>query len=210
MIRRHGKLGNFHWVFCVLVVLLLFPLSTASAGGFRFRLLLSYVDGVQDLADIYEDDIEASYSYVDVDTTVWPVGISLFPYYQWDNGLMLGAGIGPFIYLWADGWDKDYTHWQLPTSFNVGYAFGPDNPISFYVRGGPSYHFAGGDFYDSSELGFVGAIGCQLVKANHFAMGLEASYDSAEVNIDDLKRGSEKTRGIKTAEYSLGLFFQFM
>jgi hypothetical protein len=209
-VRRTGRIRLNPFVLVVLVILAAFSIDSALADGFRFRLNLSYVNGVQDLVDQYEEDIEIAESDeffdVDVDTWVWPVGVSLFPYYQWDSGLLFGAGIGPFMYIVGDGWADDYSHWQLPLSANIGYVFAPDDPVSFYVRGGPSYHVAGGDFYDGSNLGFVGAVGLEFLKKDNVAFGVEVAYDSAEVDIDDLRTGG--TKGIKAAEFSVGLFIQ--
>ena len=108
--------------------------SDTKADGLWWRLQVSYINGVQDLADQYADNIQVveqgnGYSSVQVDKVVIPVGLSLFPYYQWDNGLMLGAGIGPFMYLWANGTDT-YTHWQLPLSVTLGYTLFPNQAIS--------------------------------------------------------------------------------
>lgn len=196
----------FAWVIVACLV------DRAVAGDFRVRLQLSYVSGLEDLADQYEDNIEVAesevFDIVDVDTFVWPVGISLFPYYQWDNGLMVGAGIGPFMYLIAEGYvEDDYDHWQVPLSACVGYVFGPDNPVSFYVRAGLSYHLADGDFYDGSNLGFIGAAGLEFLRRDNIILGVEAAYDSAEVDIDDLRNGG--TEGIKAAEFSVGMFVTF-
>lgn len=211
MVQRFGRwMSKPGLVFLMFVVLAALPANSAMA-GFRFRLAFTYVDGLQDLADAYENNIEieesGAFTYVDVDTMVWPVGISLLPYYQWDNGMLLGVGVGPFIYGQFEGWDDDYTHWQVPVNLNIGYVVGPDNPVSFYVRGGPSYHFAGGDYYDGSSLGFVGAIGLELFDSSHFRMGLEAAYDTAEVDIDNLRTNG--TDGIRVAEFSAGVFLLF-
>jgi len=167
---------------------------------------------MDDIADLYEDNIEVEegryFDYVDVDTFVWPIGISGSGYYQWDNGLTLGAGIGPFMYLIAEGWaDDDYIHWQVPVNATVGYVLGPDEPVSLYVRAGPSYHVADGDYYDGSNVGVFGAVGIEFLKRDNVAFGVEAAYDSAEVDFDDLKRGG--TKGIKAAEFSLGVFIMF-
>ena len=188
--------------FLLFTFVLLAGLCTSPAiAGFRFRLAFTYVDGFQDLVDQYEDNLEREFGVNVDDASIWPVGISLFPYYQWDNGIMAGAGIGPFIYIYGDA-----DHWQLPVSFNIGYVVGPDNPVSFYVRGGPSYHFADGDYHDGSNLGLVGAIGLEFLESSHFRMGVEAAYDSAEVDIDTWPSG---TKGIKAAEFSVGLFLLF-
>jgi hypothetical protein len=197
---------------CGALCVVCLPAGTARGGDLRFRLQLSYVSGMQDLADQYEDNIEIEegeyFDYVDVDTFVWPVGISASGYYQWDNGLMLGGGLGPFMYLIAEGWaEDDYVHWQLPVNATVGYVLGPNEPVSFYVRAGPSYHIASGDYYDGSNVGVFGAAGVEFLKRDNLAFGVEAAYDSAEVDIDDLETGG--TKGIKAAEFSVGVFILF-
>jgi hypothetical protein len=211
MIRRlDERMAVLGLLFLVVGAIVAFPAGAARADEFWWRLQVNYINGVQDLADQYAANIEAveggyGYDYVEVDTLVIPVGISLFPYYQWDFGLMLGAGVGPFMYLWAEG-SETYTHWQLPLSVSVGYVLFPKGPVSPYVRGGPSYHLAGGDFYDSSDIGFVAAVGVEFLKGDHFRFGVEAAYDSATVNIEQPEGG---TKGIKAAEFSAGAFIQF-
>lgn len=202
MVQRFGRWMSMPGlVFLMFAVLAVLPANSAMA-NFRFRLAFTYVDGLSDLVDLYEDNLEQEYGVTVDDASIWPVGISLFPYYQWDNGLMAGAGIGPFILIYGDA-----DHWQLPVSANIGYVVGPDNPVSFYVRGGLSYHFADGDYYDDSNLGFVGAVGLEFLESSHFRMGLEAAYDSAEVDIENWRTGG--TEGIKAAEFSVGLFLLF-
>jgi len=47
----------------------------------------------------------------------------------------------------------------------------------------------------------------ELIKKDNFSLGIEASYDSAEVKIDDIRHGG--TEGIMTTEFSVGLFILF-
>jgi len=221
MVRRScgwaGKVG-----FVALMAILVLSLSSPATAGMRFRLGISYISGLDDLVDQYEDNIKVKVDEglppwvdmdLDLDTTVIPVGLTLFPYYQWDFGLMVGPSIGPFMFMYAFysvepyGDEDTFYHWQLPVSANVGFVLGPDNPVSFYVRGGPSYHFGGGDFYEGSNLGVVGAIGLEIFNTRHFRLGLEAAYDSAEVDIEDSR--THRTEGIKAAEFSFSLFFLF-
>ena len=191
------------------LLLLMAPLAgNVQAAGMNYQLSLSYVDGFDDLADAYECSWEAErldegYTYADADITVWPVGISFQPYYQWDSGLQVGAGVGPIMYFWGD----DLDHFQLPIRGLVGYVFNPSDPVSFYVRGGLSYHIASGDYVEGSNIGFVGGAGVELFKSDHAAIGIEAMYDSAEVDIEDYETGRDE--GIKAAEFSLSLFFVF-
>ncbi|HNS19035.1 MAG TPA: outer membrane beta-barrel protein [Sedimentisphaerales bacterium] len=188
------------------------PIDVARAGDLRFRLHLSYVNGIYDLVDQYEDNIEEEGSggwiETDVDTFVWPVGIAASGYYQWDNGLTLGAGLGPFMYIIAESWaDDDYVHWQLPVNVTVGYVLAPNDPVSVYVRAGPSYHIADGDYYDGSNVGIFGAVGVEFLKRDRIMFGVEAAYDTAEVDIENVRTGG--TEGIKAGEFSLGVFIAF-
>jgi len=187
--------------------------SATAEGGLRFRLALSYVNGVYDLVDQYEDNIEYEesddWTETEVDSFVWPVGMSAGAYYQWENGLTVGAGIGPLMYIVAEGWGTvdDYYHWQIPLNATVGYVLGPNEPVSVYVRGGPSYHIAGGEYCDGSNIGLFGAVGIEFLKRKNVLLGVEAAYDTAEVDIDDLRK--HDTKGIKAGEFSLGVFIVF-
>ncbi len=199
-------------VLACLVCVLCLSVDAARAGDLRFRIHLSYVNGIYDLVDQYEDNIEAEegeyFDYVDVDTFVWPVGISGSGYYQWDNGLTLGAGLGPFMYIIAESWaDDDYVHWQLPVNATVGYVLAPNEPVSVYVRAGPSYHIADGDYCDGSNVGIFGAVGVEFLKRDRIMFGVEAAYDTAEVDIENVRTGG--TEGIKAGEFSLGVFIAF-
>jgi len=181
--------------------------NTLSAGEMRYQINLSYVDGLNDLGDLIEenweqDRLDEGYWAADADVIVWPVGVSFSPYYQWDSGLRVGAGIGPIVAIFGD---LDYV--EVPLSARVGYAFNPSGSMSPYVFAGPSYHIASGDYVDGSNLGVVVGGGVELVKRDNFVVGIEATYDSAEVDIDDVTRGG--TQGIKTTEFSVGVFFLF-
>jgi hypothetical protein len=205
-----------------LALLAVGPARSATAEeGFQVRWKISYVSGLNDLKDAYLTDIEMATGLpLDLDSSdfIFPVGISLYPQYQWDNGLFFGGGIGPFIFgLWDvqawydwDYWDETYYHWEVPVSLHVGYMFFADGPVSAYVRAGPSYHIAGGDFYDGSNIGVTAAAGVEFLRTSHFAMGVEAAYDSAEVKIGDEDRPIPiPDVAIKTAEWSVGLCLVF-
>ncbi len=216
MMRRLDRGMTRVGLVCLVAGAIVVFTAGVAGAGFRFRVHVNYVSGVQDLADAYEDSIEAEtgVSLDEIDTLVIPVGIALAPYYQWDNGLMLGGEVGPFMFLYTDvqtfGFfedvDETFTHWQLPVNVTIGYNFFPDGPVSPYIRVGPSYHFAGGDFYDGSSLGFIVAGGVELLKTDHFALGVEAAYDSAEV---DIEKPFGRTTSVKAAEFTAGVFFQF-
>jgi len=197
------RMKKISFLLCMLAVLTMFLTGSAMAGGMRWPIGISYVNGFTDLADQYEDNLQAE-GYWTLSADPWPVGISLQPYYQWDDGFRLGAGIGPIIMIYGD---RD--HFQLPLSVTAGYTFMPNGPVSPYVRGGLSYHVASGDYVDGSNMGFIGGVGIELLKnkKNTFALGLEAVYDSAEVDIENARTGG--TVGIKAAEFVVSLLFRF-
>lgn len=196
-----GKGKRIGFVLCMFALLALSLPGSAMAGGMRYPVGLSYVSGFSDLADQYKDNLEAE-GYFVWDVTEWPVGISFKPYYQWDNGLRLGVDVGPIMAIYGD-----IDHFQVPLNVNVGYTLNPSDPVSFYVRGGPSYHFASGDYVDGSNLGVMGGVGVELFKGARTALAIEATYDTAEVDIEDVAGGG--TKGIRAAEFSVGLFIVF-
>jgi len=176
--------------------------------GFQFKLKISYVPAFEDLMDAIESDIERVEDSVIDDSWFFPVGISLYPRYQWDMGLYLGGGVGPLMFIFASGFEDDYFHWQVPVSLYLGYMLFDDGPVSVYVQAGPSYHIAGGDFYDGSNVGLTASVGVEFFRSSHFAMGIEGTYDGAEVKIGDEDIGLRDAT-VKAAEYSVGLFFVF-
>jgi hypothetical protein len=208
MVKEHCvKMKKTGFLLCMLAVLTMFMTGSAMAGGMRWPIGISYVNGFEDLSDQYEDNLEADGYWVSNDVDPWPVGISFQPYYQWDDGLRVGVGVGPIMMIMGD-----VDHFQLPFSVTAGYTFMPDGPVSPYVKVGPSYHFASGDDYEGSNLGFVAGVGIELLKnkSNTFALGLEATYDSAEVDIEDRTTGIPgDEKGIKAAEFVVSLLIRF-
>jgi len=209
MIKEHCvRMKKASFLLCMLILLTMFLTGSAMAGGMRWPIGISYVNGFEDLTDQYEDNIKADGNWVlKDDISPWPVGISFQPYYQWDDGLRVGVGVGPIMMIMGD-----VDHFQLPFSVTAGYTFMPDGPVSPYVKVGPSYHFASGDDYEGSNVGFVAGVGIELLKnkSNTFALGLEAVYDSAEVEIEDRTTGKVgDTVDIKAAEFVVSLLLRF-
>jgi hypothetical protein len=196
-----------------IVVLSVMLLSgSVYAGGMRWPVGISYIDGFKDIADLYEENDENELRmfgiwWADTDVDVWPVGISFHPYYLWDNGFRLGAGIGPAMFVYGDVY-----HFQLPININAGYTFMPDGPVSPYLFAGPSYHFANGDYVDGSDLGFVGGVGVELLKRKTFNLAVQITYDSAEVDIKELSAAfpfTPDSEGIQGAEWLFSVLFVF-
>ena len=55
----------------------------------------------------------------------------------------------------------------------------------------------------------LGGAGIELLKSKRFSIAMEATYDSAEVDIDNLRAGPGRTEGIRAAEFAVSLLFMF-
>jgi len=188
------------WISLVGVFALL-PAVSAMGEGMRFPLAISYVSGVDDLVDQYEANLEFD-GWFEYDNWQWPVGLAFQPYYQWDNGVRLGMDVGPIIAIFGDT-----THWQVPLNVNLGYTFNEEGSVAFFVRAGPSFHVADGDYYERSKVGVMAGIGLEFFRSDHTAIGIQAMYDSAKVEIADLP--NDRIVGIRAAEFSAGVYFLF-
>ncbi len=195
------RMKRISFTMCALALPVMFLTGSTAANEMRWAIGVSYISGFGDLVDQYEDNLDAE-GYWTFTAENIPIGISLHPYYQWDEGLRIGGGIGPAMLIYGD---RD--HFQLPLSLTVGYTLGPNEPVSPYVFVGPSYHVASGDYYEGTNFGFVGGVGVEFLKRDSFALGLQATYDSAEVEIEDKLRGG--INKIKAAEFAVSLLFRF-
>ncbi len=209
MVGKHfATMKKTTFLLCVLAMSAVLLTGCGTGGGMRWPIGISYVSGYEDVVDQYEDNIvfelqnQRFFVIESDDIDFVPIGLSLQPYYQWDDGFRLGVGFGPAMLMYGD---RD--HFQLPVSVTAGYTFMPDGPVSPYVRGGPSYHVASGDYVDGSNMGFLGGAGIEFLKSKRFSLALEATYDSAEVDIDNKRTGG--TEGIRAAEFVVSLLFMF-
>ena len=147
----------------------------APAHATEWRLGISYASGVDDVPDLYEDNLRLAGREADVDLQ-FPVGLAGSFIYDWTTEWRTDVGIGP---LFAIG--GDVKHLEMPLSATIGYNFLPYSRYSPYVRGGFIHHFASGDQYDSSTPGLFLAVG---VDFTHFT--LELASDQSEVEFDRL------------------------
>jgi hypothetical protein len=147
----------------------------APAQATEWRLGVSYASGVNDVADLYEDNLRLAGFDVDVDLRL-PVGIAASYIYDWTTNWRTDIGVGPVFAIGGD-----VRHLEFPLSATMGYNFAPYSRASPYVRGGVIHHFASGDQYSSSTPGLFFAVG---VDFTHFA--LEIATDRSEVEFDRL------------------------
>jgi hypothetical protein len=141
----------------------------------EWRLGLAYASGIEDVADLYEDNLRLDGREADVDVK-FPLGIAASFLYDWTAEWRTDVGVGPVFAIGGD-----VKHLEVPLSATMGYNFLPYSRYSPYVRAGVIHHFASGDQYDSSTPGLFLAVG---VDFTHFT--LELATDQSKVEFDRL------------------------
>ncbi len=161
--------------------IMFFVSSTARSADWRFPLGLSYISGFGDISDIHEDNLKAEYGGVTKSSDPMPVALTFHPYIQFDNGCGAGVGIGPMMLIIGD---TDF--FNLPIKLDFRYTIIPRANISPYVRVGGSYHLASGDYVEGSSPGVFGCVGVEFLRKKVVSIGLEISYDTAEIELEKM------------------------
>jgi hypothetical protein len=151
---------------------------SATAGEWRIPFGLTYVAGASEFLDQIEDNLEDE-GYT-TDTFIWPVGITVQPYYEFDFGLGIGFGAGPVVLVSGDA-----DAFLLPLNASLRFAFLPWAKVTPYVRAGVSHIMASGDYVEGSSTGLVGALGVEFMRHKAVGLGIEIGYDSAVVEMED-------------------------
>jgi hypothetical protein len=184
---------------CFIVILSSASLAQAEV-DWRFPVGLTYITGLNDIKDQYKDNIRAEGYEVD-ELFNWPVGITFNPYVEFDYGLCIGGGIGPFSviminkmysgtrdidssYKTSDSSRRDY--FCIPVNLNVGYSFLPKASISPYIKAGIAYPVAWGDYIQGRSVGFLGAVGVEFMRKRMVGIGIEIAVDTSTVSVDDI------------------------
>ncbi|MBE9504006.1 MAG: outer membrane beta-barrel protein [Proteobacteria bacterium] len=150
----------------------------ANAGEWRFPVGLGYAGGFDEIADIYENNLEKE-GYLVEDSSSLPVGLSFNPYLQFDSGFRVGGGMGPMMLIMGDA-----SHFGLPINLNVGFTFLPKSNVSPYVKVGVSHQIASGDYVEGSDPGLLGAIGVEFLRKKAVGFGFEIGFDKSEVELE--------------------------
>ncbi|MFQ5901459.1 MAG: hypothetical protein ACE5IH_07885 [Thermodesulfobacteriota bacterium] len=189
-------------VFCIVLPIVgLFFSGSAKAADWRFPVGFTYISGIGDIADNYEDNLEAEgYWVISVDAI--PIGISFHPYVQFDNGFRVGTGIGPAMLIYGDA---DF--FNIPINLNGGYTFFPSANTSPYVRGGIMYHIASGDYVEGTTPGFFGGIGVEFLRNRRVGFGIEIAYDTSEIELE--KKVNNTTEDIQPIGLMVNIFAIF-
>ncbi|GAB1261160.1 hypothetical protein [Aurantivibrio plasticivorans] len=157
--------------------------TQANAGEWKFGAQVSYVPGVEDVLDIYEDNLryEPPGFYYDVDVAeTLPIGIGFRGVYHADNGLRTDLSVGPLFLIAGDA-----DHLQLPVAATIGFNFNHGGTVTPYVRAGLSHHFTSGDYVEDTSIGALGAIGIEFGHGRFFSWGLELAVDTASITLED-------------------------
>jgi len=204
---------KLHLSFFILVIAL-FSLNNARANDWRFPIHLNYVTGLNKVFDLYKNNMENE-GYTVISEFIMPIGVSFNPYYQFDFGLRVGGGLGPaFIVLIGEN-----GYFALPLNINAGYTLFPNGPFSPYLKGGVSYHLAGGEYHHSSVPGLIAAAGLVLMNNRKVNLGFEISTDLSKVEFREEYEGYDpyynysfserRYKSLQPAKLLISLFIQF-
>jgi hypothetical protein len=174
------------------IVLSVFPTANARADDWHGGPGIAYVSKIDDVLDIYKDNLKNQGKSVDISKAL-PIGIGFDLYYQWDTGLRVGAGVGPYFRLSGDA-----KHFELPINGTVGYSFAQQSSVSPYVKAGVVHHFASGDFYESSDPGVLAAGGLDFVRHGSLRYTIELSVDESKIELDRIPGTTEKLHSYET------------
>ncbi len=164
--------------------------GSMSAGQFHFPVGVAFGYGIHEAADKLFDMYENAGFVVD-DRIEIPFGLTFNPYYELDNGLGFGLGLGPtaFITVREDTFNgpfvehEDRFSYAIPIGADVRYTFWRDRTISPYLRVGFRYPIAGGDNIESPKFGPFGAIGAEFLRTKTIGFAFEVGYDASQITV---------------------------
>ncbi len=174
-------------------------LNMAEAKEWNIPVGITYVSGFTDIVDHLENNVAGVES-----VNYFPVGLSLQPYYQFKNGLGIGFGIGPII--WITG---DVNFFCMPVNFHARYTFNRDGNISPYIRTGISTNIVSGDFVEDSTIGFLVGAGLNFYKTEIASMGVEIGFDSSKIEMETVSFQGNTSENIRPVALMLSLIITF-
>jgi hypothetical protein len=146
--------------------------------------------------------------YITSSTTAIPIGLQFQPYYQFDNGIGIGASLGPAMFIFGD---RSFTN--IPVGVDVRYMILPGTDTSPFVRVGVKKHLASGDYVKSSSVGAYGGVGVEFFRKSRVAMGLELIADSSSIEFDKKTKSSGRVvtskEDIQPSKFLIGIYAAF-
>lgn len=175
----------------------------SSAQAIEWSIGPAYATGISDVTDLYERNLRNEGFEAEVDLE-FPIGLSVAFHYEWASGMRGDVGLGPMFFI-----SGDVDHFELPLTATLGYTFMPGENISPYVRGGLSYHFASGDYYESSSPGLLVAAGVEFERIT-----VDLALDNSELEFDrvrcpDTGACTTDTTELNTYEVVLSVMWKF-
>lgn len=201
---------HIYLIFFLMTLLFASTSVYANNPKLKFQMGLTYISGFKDILEIYENNLEAE-GYQVEKTFYWPVGLSLNPYLEYDNGIRIGAGVGPLCYILTGG-DSSSSYTNIPVNLSLGYALFPKASVSPYLKAAYSYNIASGDYVEESSGGFVGAIGIEFKRNEPVGLGIEAGVDTSKVTlevIDPYSYSGISQKEIKPIDFYISFFAEF-
>jgi hypothetical protein len=192
---------------CSLAIFLIIALTTtAQSTEFRFPLGLVYTSGATQIADKMKTNYYVSSDFV------WPVGLAVNPYVEFDNGLGIGGGFGPYVFLLIDNGKDTSFSYALPVGLDLRYTFLRKSAAAPYVRAGFRYPIAGGDYLKEGKIGAFGGIGIEFWRTKKAALGVEISYDDSKIKVKAggyAARPNTKEQEVAASGLMIGVFVVF-
>jgi outer membrane protein W len=176
----------------------------AAAGQWRIPLGVAYVSGATEVFDQLEDNVRAEYSDVESAEGL-PVGLTVQPYYEFDSGLGIGFGFGPFTYVFGD---VDY--FSVPANVCLRFAFVPKASVTPYIRAGVSTQLVNGDYVEDHNIGAIGALGVEFMRDRGVSLAIEVGYDNSSIEFKDLTTADpDDTEEIEPVGFMLSIMAVF-
>lgn len=177
--------------------------SLVSASEFRFPVGLSYVQGFNDVVDLYKDNLKAEGYNVQGSGAI-PVGLSAKGYYQFDSGFGFGVGFGPMMIVSS----SEAYFFGCPLHADIRYTLLQGENTCPYIRAGVQYSYASGDYVKKSSPGFLGAIGVEFLRNKRVGFGLEFAVTTSKIEFED-KTSSSGKKEINPAKFLISAFAVF-
>lgn len=179
----------------IIAMVLFFAANCVEAAEWRFPVGLTYVSGIDNVLDVYKNNLEVKGYIVDT-KLLTSVGLSFQPYVQFSSGLGIGFTFGPAMIVSST--DSDFT--AIPAGLDLRYTPLTDSWASPYIRAGIKKYFASGDYVKSSSPGFYGSFGLEFARTKRVGWGIEVTYDTAEITLDKYTR---RTTTSYTSTYTI-------
>lgn len=171
-------------------------LAMPSWADWRLPVGFSYVSGIQQIQDLYKENLNAEGYVIAESIKSLPVGLSFSPYWQFESGLAVGGMIGPAMIIGGDA-----SFQNLPIGLDLRYLPFPAAATSPYLRTGVKHNLAGGDYVEKSIPGFIAGAGIEFRRNSRIGFGFEALYDSSKIRFEEV--ASNSVREIQPARITV-------